>query len=141
MTHKISLQSVRAIISNRPLGYYQDVISSGRVEGDVLFIEHDSYVALRQKYSPKDQTSFAIPFGPGTELKKLLSKLGLKPALNCQCAKRIREMNQRGCEWCSENIAIILEWLREEAKRAGLPFFEAGARIVVKRAIHNAKRI
>lgn len=140
MTHKISLESVRSNIKRRPLGYYQDIISAGRIEGDVLFVEHETYVALSRKYSPKDQTSFAIPFGPGTELKKLLSRLGLKPASNCKCSKRIREMNQRGYKWCAANIPIILDWLREEAKRAGLPFLEVGARIIVKRAIRNAQR-
>jgi hypothetical protein len=78
--------------------------------------------------------------GPGTELKKLLSKLGLKPSAGCKCNQRITKMNLDGIEWCEQNIPTILGWLKEEADRARLPFFELGAKIIVKRAISNAKR-
>lgn len=77
---------------------------------------------------------------PGTELKKLLSKLGLKPAANCKCNQHIHEMNYKGIKWCEQNIDTIVDWLHEEADRAKLPFIEFGARIIVKRAIVNAKR-
>jgi hypothetical protein len=92
-----------------------------------------------------ESSNFFIPVyydrGPGTELKKLLSKLGFRPAQNCKCNQHIQEMNMRGIEWCSENIPVITEWLREEAQRAQLPFFAPGAKIIIRKAISNAKKL
>ncbi len=78
--------------------------------------------------------------GAGTELKNLIAKFGLKPASNCKCAQHIREMDTSGVEWCASNIDTITEWLREEAQRARLPFTEISAKLLIKRAISNAKK-
>jgi hypothetical protein len=78
--------------------------------------------------------------GPGTELKKLLLKLGLKAAANCKCNQHVQEMNMKGCNWCSQNIDTIVGWLKEEALRANLPFTNIGAKLLVKRAISNARK-
>ena len=53
--------------------------------------------------------------GPGTELKKLLSRIGITPKAGCKCLARAVEMDIRGCEWCEANIDTIVGWLREEA--------------------------
>lgn len=79
-------------------------------------------------------------FGPGTELKKLLAKIGITPKAGCKCLARAVEMDMRGCDWCAENEAIIVGWLREEATTRGLPFFDAAGRLLIKRAISNARR-
>ncbi len=76
----------------------------------------------------------------GTELKNLIEKFGLKPGLNCKCEQHIREMDASGVEWCERNIGTIIEWLREEAQRANLPFTEIGAKLLIRRAIGNAKK-
>ncbi len=82
-----------------------------------------------------------IPSGrAGTELKNLIARFGLKPGINCKCGQHIREMDTKGVEWCTENIATITEWLREEAGRASLPFTEIGATLLIKRAISNVKK-
>ncbi len=78
--------------------------------------------------------------GVGTELKNLISKLGLKPGLNCKCGQHIREMDTKGIAWCDENVYTITQWLQEEAERARLPFTKIGARILIRRAISNAKK-
>jgi len=83
---------------------------------------------------------FSQPGRVGSELKKLLAKFGLKPAKECKCTQHINEMNWNGIEWCNENIDTIVGWLREEADRAHLPFSKLGARIMVKRAISNARK-
>jgi hypothetical protein len=114
---------------------------------------------------------------PGTELNRLLYKFGFKPAPNCKCNQHIAEMNQKGAEWCEQNVDTIVGWLREEAERIKrdkqasierlkrinssgeerpsdaamaqlkasanatiVPFTAIGAKILVKRAIHNAKK-
>ncbi len=79
-------------------------------------------------------------YGAGTELKNLIAKFGLKPGLNCKCGQHIREMDTVGIEWCEQNVTTIAGWLREEATRARLPFTESGAKILIKRAISNAKK-
>jgi len=80
--------------------------------------------------------------GPGTELKKILSLLGIKPEKGCACAKRARYMDRMGCDWCEENMDTIVRWLKEEHERRKLlvPFSDLIARQVVKLAIKRARK-
>lgn len=78
--------------------------------------------------------------GAGTELKSLLAKIGIQATPNCKCTQRAAIMDSRGIEWCEENIDTIVEWLREEATKRGLPFIDAAGRLLIRRAITNAKR-
>jgi hypothetical protein len=79
--------------------------------------------------------------GPGTELKKLLSRIGITPKAGCKCLARATEMDIRGCEWCADNVPTIVGWLREEATSRRLPFIDAAGTVLVKRAISNARRL
>lgn len=78
--------------------------------------------------------------GAGTELKKLLAKVGIVATPNCTCNKRAITMNVRGVEWCEENIDTIVGWLREEANKRKLPFIDMAGKAIVKMAIKRAKR-
>ena len=49
-------------------------------------------------------------------------------------------MDANGCDWCDANIEEIVGWLRESAGERGLPFVDMAARLLVKRAIHNARK-
>jgi hypothetical protein len=49
-------------------------------------------------------------------------------------------MNAKGCQWCEDNIHQIVDWLREEATKRGLPFIDVAGRVLVRRAIANARR-
>jgi hypothetical protein len=49
-------------------------------------------------------------------------------------------MDRQGVEWCQANIETIVGWLREQATARGLPFFKAAARLLVRRAIANARK-
>lgn len=49
-------------------------------------------------------------------------------------------MDERGVNWCEANIDEIVGWLREEATKRGLPFIDAAGRLLVRRAIRNARR-
>jgi hypothetical protein len=49
-------------------------------------------------------------------------------------------MDAHGCDWCESNIAVITGWLREEASKRGLPFLDVAARLLVRRAIANARK-
>ena len=78
--------------------------------------------------------------GPGTELTKLLSRVGITATPNCSCKARAAEMDRQGCDWCEANIDTVVGWLREEATKRGLPFLDAAGRLLVKRAIRNARK-
>ena len=78
--------------------------------------------------------------GPGTELKKLLATVGITATPDCSCNARARTMDERGCDWCEEHIDEIVGWLREEAGRRTLPFVDAAGRMLVRRAIRNARK-
>lgn len=81
--------------------------------------------------------------GPGTELKKLLSKIGITATPNCSCNARARRMDEEEARhpgWCEEHLEEIVGWLREEATKRGLPFVDMAGRMLVRRAIKNAKR-
>jgi len=78
--------------------------------------------------------------GPGTELKKLLAKVGITSTPDCSCTARAAEMDRQGVKWCEANIDTIVGWLREQAEARGLPFLDIAGRLLVKRAIANARR-
>jgi hypothetical protein len=80
--------------------------------------------------------------GPGSELKKLLAAWPFRiiATPNCSCSARARLMDQQGCNWCEANIDTIVGWLREEATKRRLPFLDAAGRLLVKRAIRNARK-
>jgi hypothetical protein len=78
--------------------------------------------------------------GPGTEMKKLLAKIGITSSPDCQCNARARYMDEQGPEWCEQNMAEILGWLREEAEKRKLPFVDFAGRLLVKKAIANARK-
>jgi len=51
-------------------------------------------------------------------------------------------MDSKGCDWCEsdEGMAEIMGFLREAAEERGLPFVDIAARLLVKRAISNARK-
>ncbi len=93
-----------------------------------------------EKIGLQGQASIIPTDGAGTELKNLIAKFGLKPGLNCKCGQHIREMDRQGVDWSEQNIPVITGWLREEAQRAKLPFTEIGAKLLIRKAIANAKK-
>jgi hypothetical protein len=110
-------------------------------DGDIWTIDekHWSYPARSRTGAPHAATNG----GPGTELKALLKFLGFTSTPNCSCNARARAMDANEAKepgWCEANIETILDWLKEQADARGLPFLRAGAKIIVKRAIANAKR-
>lgn len=78
--------------------------------------------------------------GVGTELKKLLAKIGIAATPTCSCNKRARTMDEKGIDWCKENIDLIVSWLREEAEKRRLPFVDFAGKLLVKRAISLAEK-
>lgn len=80
------------------------------------------------------------PNGPGTKLSEMLEKIGIKSTPNCSCKARAKMMNEKGYEWCEQNIDTIVGWLKEEAQKRKLPFIDMAGKIIVKRAISLSKK-
>lgn len=78
--------------------------------------------------------------GVGIELKRLLRKIGIVPKTGCKCKDHAKQMDDLGIEWCLQNVETIADWMEEEAKRRKMPFLRVGAKVLVKKAIRNAKR-
>jgi hypothetical protein len=111
-------------------------------------------IATRPDYSVEPQKvgsagekeeAIALAGGPGSELKLLLAgwPLRIVATKSCSCNKRAAIMDEnelREPGWCEKNIDTIVGWLREEAAKRGLPFLDAAGRLLVKRAIRNARK-
>jgi hypothetical protein len=80
--------------------------------------------------------------GPGTELSKLLKRFGIEPTPTCACRAKAAEMDAWGCDECEkpERIAEVVAVMRAEAEARGLPFLDVAGRMLVRRAIQNARR-
>ena len=76
----------------------------------------------------------------GTAIKSLLATVGIVATPDCSCNQRAAEMDRRGCDWCEENLDVIVGWLREEAHKRKLPFVDFAGRLLVRRAISNARK-
>ena len=107
----------------------------------------DELDAEASGYSLKDAGPAATPelsAGPGTELKALLAgwPFRIVATADCKCTSRANYMDAKGCDWCEspEGMAEIMAFLREAAEERGLPFLDVAARLLVRRAIANARK-
>jgi hypothetical protein len=80
--------------------------------------------------------------GPGTELSKLLKRFGIDPTPTCQCREMSQKMDMWGPDECErpERIDEVVAVMRAEAEARGLPFLDLAGRMLVRRAIANARR-
>jgi hypothetical protein len=106
-------------------------------------IEHggDGYVTMTHFRSGKVSITRIPENGPGTELKKLLEKMGIRYKPGCPCIDHAMRMNQRGIGWCHQNIPKISKWIETEARHRKLPFSSALVRWLILRAIRNAENL
>lgn len=88
----------------------------------------------------REVVNIGFPQGVGIELKRLLRKIGITPKTGCKCKDHAKQMDDLGVEWCLQNVETIADWMQEEAKERKIPFLRVGAKILVKKAIRNAKR-
>ena len=78
--------------------------------------------------------------GPGTQLKRLLRRIGITSTPNCSCNKRSKIMDEQGCDWCVANIDAISGWLAEEARKRKLPYVHAAGKMLIRLAIRRARK-
>ena len=134
----VSIEALHEAAKDKPEGYLEDVLAyvSAR-DGQYVLFETDDYYMLRDKYSGDVDPMVR---GPGTELHRLLGRFGIHMQKGCGCKGRMVQMNKWGPVGCAENFETIIEWLKEEAGKRGLPFFSMPARMLVRRAIANARK-
>lgn len=143
-TSKIVSATIKNIPGSFVLAHSMDYEKLGDVSRSVLekllydSIKDDTAQKLRAKF-PK--TLEENPNGPGTILTNMISSMGIKSTPNCSCRRHAIEMNDKGPDWCEENLGTILSWLKEESAKRHLPYIESVASLVVKRAIKTSRRL
>ena len=116
-------------------------------QGDewTIDVDHPAYPRHpKPGFVPPQPEPVPPSHGPGTELKTLLAgwPFRIVATADCKCTSRARYMDEKGCDWCAgeEGMAEIMGFLREAAEERGLPFLDLPARLLVRRAIANARK-
>jgi hypothetical protein len=134
MSKTFTIKAVQQVAKHRPEGYLEEVFSSGTVEGEKVTLTDEAYRILVAKYRAP------VRPGVGTELKALLSKVGITASPTCSCNTKAEIMNRQGISWCEENVETICDWLQEEATKRKLPFVRLAGKALIHVAIRRAKR-
>ena len=69
--------------------------------------------------------------GIGTVLSSVLHFIGITKSDSCRCKHYAMEMDQKGTQWCIDNISVIVGWLKAEAEIRVLPFHAATVRVML----------
>jgi hypothetical protein len=153
-TFHFPIRVIVAASAARPDGYVDAVLSAGTVTGAgdarVVSLTEDAYADIARRFSGKTSEQIAATMqglppifgGPGAELKKLLKRFGIESTPACKCNAMARQMDAWGTEEFSkpERIEEVLAVMRAEAAKRKLPFLDAVGRMLIRRAIANARR-
>ncbi len=60
------------------------------------------------------------PPGPGTRLKKILGKFGIRITPECSCNELAQIMDQMGSEWCLRHQHLLITKIQDEARKRWL---------------------
>ena len=146
--------SIIAAAARRPAGYVDAVLAAGTVTGEgdkrVVTLTESAYAELAAKFSGKTAAEIAAVVkgqppkrgSPGTELSKLLARFGIVEKPGCKCKSTAAQMDRWGCDECAkpERVEEVLAVMRAEAAKRKLPFLDAAGRMLIRRAIANARR-
>jgi hypothetical protein len=106
-------------------------------QGEFLYVDEKHPAAPK---AVKALVARSAPEGAGTEMHALLARFGLTASGDCKCNKRAAYLDEMGCDWAEANIDEVVGWLRESAAERGLPFLDVAGRMLVRRAIANARK-
>lgn len=104
---------------------------------------HEAYPRENKPIQIKEEdnsTTTVVEYGVGSELKKMLSMIGITSTPNCSCNAKAKHMNDKGIDWCKDNKDLIVDWLEEEAKKRKLPFVRFAARKLINFAIYRTEK-
>ena len=141
-------KSVVARIDNTPAHIYLFTGDRYDVMGD--WTQAQAEAALKARLGDDIQASLQAmyprtleqdPNGPGSILTGMIKTLGISSSSTCSCRRHALEMNDQGPDWCEQNMETILSWLRDEAKKRGLPFIDMVGKAMVQRAINRSRKL
>lgn len=81
-----------------------------------------------------------VPPGVGSQIKRILGRLGIKASKSCGCNQKAKDIDRLGVSWAKKNKAKIVAMLKEEAGKRRLPFSSTAATGLVNLAIWTAPR-
>jgi hypothetical protein len=119
-------------------------------DGDMVTVDetHPAYPRPRSPSFARDARGFmASTGGPGTELKRLLARIGIRAGVSCACNSRAAQMDAWGCDECERRLEQVVGWLEQEHRKrlaAGetiLPWSRLAAVVVIRLAIRRARAI
>ena len=93
-----------------------------------------------KNFSPLNAATEQSNGGVGTEIKKILSRFGIVATPNCSCNKNAKLADQWGPDECEKRADEIIGWMRAEATKRRLPFFDPVGRMILRRAIKAARK-
>lgn len=141
-------KTVIAKIDNTPAYLYLFTGDQYTIMGD--WTQAQAEAAVRSKLGDDIQASIQAmyprtleqdPNGPGSILTGMIKTLGISSSSTCSCRRHALEMNDQGPDWCEQNMETILSWLRDEAKKRGLPFIDMVGKAMVQRAINRSRKL
>lgn len=143
-TTKSLVAQITGIPNIIPIWSNEDYESKGdwtrkEVEDKLREILGDNPAMTLRTFFPK--TLEELPNHPGTVLSKMIKSVGIAMTDSCSCRKHALEMNEKGNDWCEQNIDTIVGWLREEATKRKLPFVDAIGKLMVNRAIKKSRKL
>lgn len=96
-------------------------------------------LTLSKAETPEKEITLWLPRrGPGTELKKILEKFGIRAKKDCGCSGYADVMDLKGPAWCLANLGEVTERLKNQAKKNKSLFLAPVARRMVIQAVSNA---
>jgi len=140
--NKIVSVDIMGIPSSITLWSGQDYDNAGdytqaQAESRLLNLLGNDPAATLRALFPK--TLEENPNGPGTVLVKSIKSLGFAISDSCACKTQLLEMNDKGTDWCVENITKIVSWLKVQAQNINIVFIDSVAKVIIMRAIKKSK--
>lgn len=105
------LQAMRQFIADNPEWFIET--HDGRNYGLTVMSRQS------QDKPPHEIILWPKGFGPGTELKMILSSLGINPGSSCDCNGKAEQMDRWGVEGCRKNKDMIVQWMKDGQSRWG----------------------
>ena len=78
--------------------------------------------------------------GVGTQLAKILNRVGIEYDPGCSCSSKVSLLDKKGLKWCTENQDYIINILSEEAIKRNIPIVPKTFRALVRLAIFNVNK-
>jgi len=147
----ISIAKLEEAAAARKPGYMEEVLRyATKVSDTHLKMPDQHFQRIRQKYSATasgdlpgsrpDMNQEPPTNGPGTELKRLLAKIGIHASPTCKCNAMAKKMNEWGPDESLKHMEEIIDVMEETAKKRKLPFLRTAAKVMVRAAIWKARK-